>query len=258
MRKYIIKLIALLVIVAAQCGVVPDSDAQATKFRVLVLTEEGGQHQGFVVAALEWLNKLAAEKNFEMTVIHEAKDIDETFLSAYQVFIQLNYPPYRWSDKAKSAFVKYIEEGRGGWIGFHHATLLGEFDGFPMWDWFSDFMGGIRFGNYIAETAAGLVNVEDKEHPVMKNVPASFIVTDDEWYTFNKNPRPNVHVLASVDESTYQPDSNIKMGDHPVVWSNERMKARNVYFLMGHDAHLLKNEAFKTMVSNAIVWAAGK
>ena len=40
-------------------------------------------------------------------------------------------PPYTWPKEAEDAFVKYIEEGRGGWIGFHHATLLGEFDGYP-------------------------------------------------------------------------------------------------------------------------------
>ncbi len=84
--------------------------------------------------------------------------------------------------------MKYIEEGRGGWIGFHHATLLGEFDGYPMWDWFSGFMGDIRFKDYIPGKAAGLVNVEDSGHPIMKNVPASFIVTEDEWYTLIKIP----------------------------------------------------------------------
>ena len=63
--------------------------------------------------------------------------------SHYQVFIQLNYPPYNWNPTAMAAFTEYIEEGRGGWIGFHHASLLGEFDGFPIWPWFRDFMGGI-------------------------------------------------------------------------------------------------------------------
>jgi chitinase len=92
----------------------------------------------------------------------------------------------------------------------------------------------------------------------MKGVASSFVIEGDEWYTFNKNPRPNVHVLATVDESTYTPASNIKMGDHPVVWVNENKKARNVYFLIGHDGSLLKNNDFTTMVSNAILWAAGK
>lgn len=109
----------------------------------------------------------------------------------------------------------------------------------------------------MAATAEGTVNVEDRKHPVMKGVAASFVIPDDEWYTFNKSPRPNVHVLATVDESTYKPATDIKMGNHPVIWVNEKMKARNVYFLMGHHANLLKSDAFKTMVGNAILWTAG-
>lgn len=230
--------------------------AFAYDFKAVVLTENGGQHEGFVTAALKWLKGVADEKNFQITVIHDTREINDAFLKNCQVFIQLNYPPYMWTDTAKAAFMKYIEEGRGGWVGFHHATLLGEFDGYPMWDWFSGFMGNIRFKDYIPGKAAGIVSVEDSGHPVMKGVPPGFIVTEEEWYTFNQNPRPNVHVLATVDESSYQPGSPVKMGDHPVVWTNENMKARNVYFLMGHDSALLKNEAFKTMVSNAILWAA--
>jgi type 1 glutamine amidotransferase len=92
----------------------------------------------------------------------------------------------------------------------------------------------------------------------MKGVSSPMIIPDDEWYTFDKNPRPNVHVLANVDESSYKPASDIKMGDHPVIWTNEKMKARNVYFLMGHSPSLLKSVGFKTMFGNAIIWAAGK
>ena len=231
---------------------------QSGKFKALVLTERGGQHENFVVAALAWLDNLAAEKNFEIKVINHANDISEAMLSQYKVIIQLNYPPYTWNDSAKAAFVKYIEEGRGGWVGFHHATLLGEFDGYKMWNWFSGFMGGIRFKNYIAATASARVNVEDKIHPVMKGVSPSFVIDGDEWYTFDKDPRPNVHVLASADESTYNPPSDIKMGDHPVVWINDNKKARNIYFLMGHDPALLKNAEFTRMVCNAILWASGK
>jgi type 1 glutamine amidotransferase len=232
--------------------------AKSPKFKVLVLTERGGQHEGFVVAALDWLKTYSEEKNFEITVINHASEINETMLAQYKVFIQLNYPPYTWSKEAEAAFIKYIEEGRGGWVGFHHATLLGEFDGYPMWNWFSDFMGGIRFENYVAATASGMVRVEEPKHPVMKGVSASFVLSDDEWYTFNKNPHPNVHVLANVDESSYQPPTDIKMGDHPVVWVNEKMKARNVYFLMGHHANLFKSGDFRTMFGNAILWASRK
>ena len=193
------------------------------KAKVLVLTERGGQHGGFTDAGLRWLAAEGAKGNFSITEINNARNITEAYLSQFSLVIQLDFPPYTWPKEAEDAFVKYIEEGRGGWIGFHHATLLGEFDGYPMWQWFSDFMGGVRFKNYIAPLANGTLIVEDKQHPVMKDVPASFVVPDDEWYTYDKSPRPNVHVLANVDESSYTPASDIKMGDHPVVWA---MKAK--------------------------------
>lgn len=224
------------------------------KAKVLVLTERGGQHGGFTDAGLRWLAAEGAKGNFSITEINNARNITEAYLSQFSLVIQLDFPPYTWPKEAEDAFVKYIEEGHGGWIGFHHATLLGEFDGYPMWQWFSDFMGGVRFKNYIAPLADGTLIVEDKQHPVMKDVPASFVVPDDEWYTYDKSPRPNVHVLANVDESSYTPASDIKMGDHPVVWVNENKKARNVYFQIGHSSKLYETEGFTTMFRNAINW----
>lgn len=224
------------------------------KAKVLVLTERGGPHGGFTDAGLKWLAAEGAKGNFSITEINNARNITEAYLSQFSLVIQLDFPPYTWPKEAEDAFVKYIEEGRGGWIGFHHATLLGEFDGYPMWQWFSDFMGGVRFKNYIAPLADGTLIVEDEQHPVMKGVPASFVVPDDEWYIYDKSPRPNVHVLANVDESSYTPASDIKMGDHPVVWVNESKKARNVYFQIGHSSKLYETEGFTTMFRNAINW----
>ncbi len=44
-------------------------------------------------------------------------------------------------------------------------------------------------------------------------------VRTDEWYNFEDNPRANVNVLATIDESTY---TGGNMGnDHPVIWYHE-------------------------------------
>lgn len=226
--------------------------------QLLVLTERGGQHGHFTDAALDWLKNEASVYNFVFTEINNTQPINDEYLSAFDLIIQLDYPPYTWTKEAEEAFIRYIDNGSGGWIGFHHATLLGEFDGFPMWQWFSDFMGGIRFKNYIAPLADGTIVVEDSSHPVMNGVAASFTLPDDEWYTFDRNPRPNVKVLATVDENTYRPASDIRMGDHPVVWVNPDKKARNVYFLMGHSGRLFLKKDFNRMFRNAIKWAAEK
>jgi len=247
------KLYLLFLLVAAFYG---STMAAAPTFKALVLTERGGQHAGFTDAALKWLGETSKEMNFELTEINNTKLINEDYLAQFKLIIQLDFPPYSWTKDAERAFMRYIDEGQGGWIGFHHATLLGEFDGYPLWHWFSDFMGGIRFKNYVAAKADAVVRVEDSTHPVMKGVNPSFLLSSDEWYTFDRNPRPNVHVLANVDESTYSPASDVKMGDHPAIWTNPNKAARNVYFLMGHSQKLFDSKDFKTMFSNAIRWAS--
>lgn len=259
MRHSTIRTIALCAtILAGYLSGLPAAAAQnpKPKFRVIALAEHGGIHEPFVNAAKAWLQQEAGRENFSIDYIENTEKIDDAFLSRYQLFIQLNYPPYGWTATAAAAFVKYIEEGRGGWIGFHHATLLGEFDGYPIWPWFSKFMGDIRFTGYIPKFATAKVIAEDPSHPAMRDLGSSFIVKDEEWYTYNQSPRPNVRVLASVDENTYLPDTQTKMGDHPVVWTNEHYKARNIYIFMGHQPAHFQNPAFTTLFHNAILWAA--
>jgi uncharacterized protein len=239
-------------------NVVAAAPGKASSFHVIALAERGGIHKPFVDAAKVWLGKLASDNNFTVDYIEDTEKIDEAFLAKYDLFIQLNYPPYMWTETAKAAFIQYIEQGKGGWIGFHHATLLGEFDGYQMWPWFQQFMGGVRFKNYIASFVTGTVTVEDASHPVMKNVRSPFVIENEEWYTYDTSPRPNVHVLASVDEKTYTPSTDIKMGDHPVVWTNGHYKARNVYIFMGHHAQLFDNQTFTLIFKNSIFWAAGR
>lgn len=228
------------------------------ELRVLVLHENGGHHIAYSQRARLWLDQLAANSGFAIDYLQNTDTLDDALLSRCALFIQLDYPPYGWKESAVTAFERYISEGKGGWIGFHHASLLGEFDGFPLWQWFSRFLGDITYANYISTFAQGTVNVEAPQHPLMEGVPASFPIEKEEWYTYNKSPRPNVEVLASVDEATYQPDTTIKMGDHPVVWTNRNVPARNVYIFMGHSPDLFDNAAYTTLVRNAIFWAAGR
>ena len=228
------------------------------RFKALVLYENGGHHIAYSTEAKVWLNQLALDSNFTIQYLIGTDSITENFLQQYQLFIQLDYAPYAWKDKAVKAFEQYIEKGRGGWVGFHHATLLGEFDGYKMWQWFSSFMGGIQFKNYIPDFADGTVQIEDTLNPIMKGLPNNFTIDKEEWYTYDKSPRQNVHVIARVSEASYNPPSKVTMGDHPVVWTNLKYPARNVYIFMGHSPQLFKDVNYTTLFRNAIFWAANK
>lgn len=227
--------------------------------RVIVLAEPGQTlHQPFVDAAMAWLVSNAAREHLVIDYIRTTDPIDEAYLAAHQLFIQLNYPPYRWTPVAEAAFRTAMEHGTIGWIGFHHASLLGTFDGHEMSPVFHAFMGHIVFKSYIPDFATGTVRVEDAAHPVLNGLPASFPIENDEWYTYDRSPRPDVLVLANVDEESYVPARTVKMGDHPVIWSNAPYKARNVYFQFGHKPELLQSPYFQRLFLNAIRWASGR
>jgi type 1 glutamine amidotransferase len=246
---------ALLTILFAL--VLQSSFAQSagSKFKVLAFYENGGHHLAFSKAAVIWLNKLAADSNFTIDYVQNTQQFTDAFLSRYKLLIQLDYVSYGWKKTEQAAFKKYLLKGKGGWIGFHHATLLGDFDGNQNWSWFSGFMGNILFKSYIPDFADGTVQVEKPGHPVMQGVPRTFVIEKEEWYTYNQSPRPKVNVIAHVDESSYNPHSNITMGDHPVIWTNERIKAKNLYIFMGHSPALFSNSAYKKLITNAIFWA---
>lgn len=232
-----------------------DAPSAQPKFKAIVLTERGGHHESFVVAGLDWLKQYSKQENFEYIVLNKPDTLTKEFLKDYQLFIQLNFPPYMWSDQSKAAFEDYIDNGKGAWIGFHHASLLGEFDGYQIWPWFSDFLGGIRFKNYVAARADGEVYIEKKKHPVFAGLPAHFNLPGEEWYTFDKNPREKTVVLANVDENSYKPRTDITMGDHPVIWSNQNKKAKNIYFLFGHHGGLFEVKEFTQLFTNTMKWS---
>jgi len=43
-----------------------------------------------------------------------------------------------------------------------------------------------------------------------------------------------------------------------VIWTNEKMKSRNVYFQMGHHKNIFHSAEFRKMLGNAILWTAGR
>src|SRR5690606_13781704 len=97
--------------------------------------------------------------------------------------------------------------------------------------------------------------VEDSTHPATWARPTR-ITVQDEWYALQVNPRqvPGVHVLATVDETGFQPDSYMG-GDHPVTWVRTFEGGRVWVTVVGHDMGAFSNADFISHVSGGVVWA---
>ena len=262
-------LVAFVILAVAPTASVVRAQRPSPRFKVLVIAElrdpnnAGGDeiHRPYVEAAKQWLAKLAADSNFTVSYLESPNAITDAVLDTVDAVWQMNYTPFRWNDTAKAALQRYLERGRGGWLGDHHASLYGPAVTKETWPWYFDnLIGGINYENYVSKFASGTVRVEDSAHPVFAHVPASFPISTEEWYIWDRSPRAKVHVLASVDEFTYafvdSSQSGIRMGDHPVVWTNDKLKARNLYIFMGHHPNLFANPAYTTLLTNAIMWVA--
>jgi type 1 glutamine amidotransferase len=100
------------------------------------------------------------------------------------------------------------------------------------------------------------VNVTKPGHPVMKDVPASFEVVD-ELYHVNPDPAQLAPGTVAIDVLAETSPSARYMTPHPAVWISQHPKARIVAITLGHDARVHDLAAYKTLLVNAVSWAAG-
>ncbi len=68
--------------------------------------------------------------------------------------------------------------------------------------------------------------------------------------------------MASIDEDSYTPwqkiagaETDLRMGDHPVVWSRCIGDGRSLYTALGHQAEAYDNTEYRCLLENAIYWA---
>jgi uncharacterized protein len=146
----------------------------------------------------------------------------------------------------RKALFDFADAGNG--IVLLHA---GVWLNYPKWpEYNAQIVGGMSRGH--DRLGEFEVNVRNTAHPVTKGVPESFRVTDELYYF---NPTTNgapIQVLAQTSTSTGTKK------EHPSVWIVKHPKARIVGIALGHDARTHDLPAFKTLLTNAVQWAAGK
>ncbi len=251
-RLFIVHLIPFIIFVVGLSSTIV---AQTQKVKILVVASSDPDHDPMILAAKQFFKEIASSNQFEIDFTRDANVITENNLANYHVFIQLHLAPFDMTQQQQFALQQFISKGRG-WIGIHAAGLTGKQfidPQTPYWQWFEKLMGNIVYSPHPA-IQNGNVIIEDRSHPVTKNLPASFTIRD-EWYEFNKSPRLNVHVLASADETSYKPSK--PMGDHPIIWTNPQYN-RVLYIGIGHDKSICSDPNFTILMRDAILWAASK
>lgn len=166
------------------------------------------------------------------------------------------------SDEQQQAFQKWLQAG-GGWLGIHAA---GD-DSHADWPWYVDNLVGAKFTAHILgpQFQRATVILENQEHPALQGIPDIWQHAE-EWYSWERSPRENgFTVLATLDEGSYTPvqkfmgrERDLRMGDHPVVWSNCVGNGRSLYLAMGHQAEAFEQPQVRKLINNALSWLMGQ
>ncbi|MET7280317.1 ThuA domain-containing protein [Kribbella sp. NPDC005582] len=216
-------------------------------FNALIFSKTAGFRHDSIPAGIQAVKDLAAGNNFTVTATEDASLFNDTELAKYEVVIWLSTTGDVLNADQQAAFERYIRGG-GGYAGIHAASDT-EYD----WPWYGKLVGSY-FDSHPAGTPTATVKTEDHAHPSTAEAPTRWTRTD-EWYNYKTNPRGTVHVLESLDESTY---SGGNMGvEHPITWCQDYDGGRAWYTGMGHTIESFADPAFQKVLLGGIKTAAG-
>ncbi|RMI45604.1 ThuA domain-containing protein [Streptomyces triticirhizae] len=237
--------VAVALAVGAGVAVAHPGHGEET-FNALVFSKTEGFRHDSIPAGIEAIETLGAENGFDVTATEDAAVFTDEELARYEVVIWLSTTGDVLNDDQQAAFERYIAGG-GGYAGVHAAADT-EYD----WPWYGELVGGYFAGH--PEPQQATVTVEDPDHPSTAALPAAF-ERHDEWYDYAPNPRENAHVLATLDEGSYNGGT---MGDdHPISWCQDVEAGRAWYTGMGHTQESYAEPEFLAHLLGGIRTAAG-
>jgi type 1 glutamine amidotransferase len=217
------------------------------RFRLLTFSRTTGFRHDSIPAAIAATQAMGSENGFAVDATEDPTVFTDSGLSGYAAVMFLLTTGTVLEAAQHDAFQRFIATGNG-FVGVHSAADT-EYD----WAWYGGLMGAYFASHPDIQPAT--IRIENADHPSTRSLPDAWIRTD-EWYNFQNNPRdnPDVHVLASLDESTYSGGS---MGDHPIAWFHAYQGGRAWYTAGGHTMESYSEPLFLAHLLGGIEYAAG-
>jgi len=216
--------------------------------RILLFSETRGFRHPSIPDALTALEQLATSEGYDIDRADDSVGVftDEN-LAQYDAIIWALTSGDVLNDDEQAVFERYIRTGRG-YAGIHAASDT-EYE----WPWYGELVGA--YFERHPEIQSAVMNVEDGTHASTVHLDATWTRTD-EWYDFRSNPRAQVNVLLTLEESSYIGGG---MGsDHPIAWFHEFDGGRSWYTGGGHTSDSYSEPDFRSHLLGGIRYAVGR
>ena len=213
--------------------------------RILVFSKTEGFRHSSIAAGKQVLMEIGEQNGIVVDTTEEATYFTEDSLAHYSAVVFLNTTQNVLNHVQQADFERYIQAG-GGFVGIHAAADT-EYD----WPWYGRLVGAYFKSHPKVQEA--VIRVRDEVHPTTHFLPKDWRRTD-EWYNY-KNINPNIQVLATLDESSYEGGENGE--EHPIAWCHEYDGGRAFYTGGGHTAEAFEEPEFKDHLLAGIQYAMG-
>ena len=229
----------------------PELPAMSGELKILAIAKTNSYRHAAIPDASAMLQAIADERGWSIFQTENAAVFNTDDLGKFDLVVLNNATGRLFTADQEAAFVAFVENG-GGVVGIHAAG-----DSSQEWDWYISELIRARFTGHPMQQhlQQATLTVEDTSHPATRHLAATWI-RGDEWYNFAASPRGRVNVLISIDETTYDPESGPMGDDHPMVWWHEVGKGRVFYSALGHTTESYSDAAMRTMITQAMAWAA--
>lgn len=223
----------------------PDS---SPPFNVLLFSRTAGFRHESIPTAIAALTALQSAGDYLVETTEDPAQFSPANLSRFQVVVFLLTTGDVLDDEQQAAFADWIAAG-GNYMGVHSAADT-EHD----WPFYGRLVGAYFVSHPRVQTAS--VAIDDTTNPIVAKLPSPWLRAD-EWYNFDHDPRPDVTVLATIDESTYT--GGTMPADHPITWAHPTGGGgRAFYTALGHTDDSYREPLFQRLLVSGLRWAAGR
>jgi hypothetical protein len=243
----------------------PELPADLRPGAVLIYSKTNGfRDEPAIQASDAALAAIAKMRGLPYFVTENGAIMNPEQLSKFKLVIWNNNSGDTLNDEQKAAFKAWMEKG-GVYFGIHGAggdpAPVGDrganFAGIRSeanWKWYIDNTVGVQFIGH-AHIQPADIHIEDAKSPLVKGLPPVWHRAD-EWYAFSENPRnkPGFHVIAAVDEKSYDPANYSMGGDHPSIWWHCVGSGRALFSALGHGAEMYQEPLMIQFLDNAMAW----
>jgi len=233
---------------------------QPGKIRALIISGRNNHDWRATTPLLR--RQLIDTGRFDVRVNEEPSGMTAQTLAAYDVLI-LDYNGPRWGETAERAVEEFVKGGQGlvlvhgASYGFGEMELLGDRHAKTgiheqPWPAFVSMAGG----TWSAQTGHGrrhvfTVKYTDREHPIARSLPETFVTSDELYHRMNM--RPDAHVIATAFSAT---ETGGTGRDEPILWTVAYGKGRVFQTVLGHDTAAMMEPGFAASFTRGTEWVA--